>query len=98
MHVVPSDALDTATIISSAVQVDARVIGVVLPRSKNITGAEATVAALSAVKVPRSRGKVDRVAGVIHGDIDVEVTMVLVRGGALGTGESQYNSPVFVFG
>jgi hypothetical protein len=54
VHVVPSDALDTATIISSAVQVDTRVVGVVLPRSKNITGADAAVGALSAVEVPRS--------------------------------------------
>lgn len=54
VHVVPSDALDTATIISSAVQVDTRVISVVLPRSENIAGAKTAVRALSAIEVPWS--------------------------------------------
>ena len=55
--------------------------------SQEISGADAAVARLAAVEVPGTGGEVDRVARVVHGDVDVVVAFVLVGGGALGAGE-----------
>ena len=60
---------------------------VVGPGSQEISGADAAVARLAAVEVPGTGGEVDRVARIVHGDVDVVVAFVLVGGGALGAGE-----------
>jgi len=57
---------------------------VVVPAAQQVSGADAAVARLAAVVVPGPGGEVDRVARVVHGDVDVVVALVLVGGGALG--------------
>jgi hypothetical protein len=85
--VVPLDTLDPVRVAGPFVQVHTRVVVVVGPGSQEISGADAAVARLAAVEVPGAGGEVDRVARVVHGDVDVVVAFVLVGGGALGAGE-----------
>jgi hypothetical protein len=85
--VVPLDTLNPVRVAGSFVQVHTRVVVVVGPGSQEISGADAAVARLAAVEVPGAGGEVDRVARVVHGDVDVVVAFVLVGGGALSAGE-----------
>jgi hypothetical protein len=62
------------------------VVIVIGPAAQQIASADAAVARLAAVEEPRAGGEVDRVAGVVHCDVDVVVAFVFVGGGALGAG------------
>jgi hypothetical protein len=84
--IVPLDALDPVRVAGPGVQVHTRVVIVIGPAAQQIASADAAVARLAAVEEPRAGGEVDRVAGVVHCDVDVVVAFVFVGGGALGAG------------
>ena len=81
--IVPLNTLDPPTIARPLVEVDARVVGIILPAAQHVARADSAVLGLAAVEVPGSGGEVDGVAGVVHGHVDVVVAVVLVGGGAL---------------
>lgn len=83
----PSDTLDTAVVTISAVQVYTRVVIVVVPSSQKVAGAATAVASLAIEEIPRAGGEVDGVASVVHRDVNVEVALMFVRSGSLGTFE-----------
>jgi hypothetical protein len=84
--IVPLHTLDPVRVAGPGVQVHTRVVVVVGPAAQQVSCADAAVARLAAVEEPRAGGEVDRVAGVVHCDVDVVVAFVLVGGGALGAG------------
>lgn len=59
---------------------------VIVPHPEQIAHAVSAIADFAVVVVPWTRGEIDRVAGVVHGHVDVEVALMLVGGRALRAG------------